>query len=165
MFQFQADCLLKALMYSEIGGKSTVQYPAQGFFFFFLFLGASPHCSDPSSLLGKWEDPKRRSKREELFESSVIQKRPFNVRSWGAEGRKCRWHRSKLLKQLSFRKGRRRKVSVFFNIYYFWERTTAQKRSQEKDRENSKVTARFGEFMASCGPCCCGATLPGNTYY
>lgn len=82
--------------------------------FFWEPVGAIPHCSGPSSLLGKWEDPKRRSKREELFESSVIQKRPFNVRTWGAEGRKCRWHRSKLLKQLSFRKGRKRKVSDSF---------------------------------------------------
>lgn len=37
-------------------------------------------------LLGKWEDPKKASQKGELFESSVIQKRPFNVRTWGSPG-------------------------------------------------------------------------------
>lgn len=37
-------------------------------------------------LLGKWEDPKKASQKGELFESSVIQKRPFNVRAWGSAG-------------------------------------------------------------------------------
>lgn len=36
-------------------------------------------------LLGKWEDPKSSSQKGELFQGSVIQKRPFNARSWGAE--------------------------------------------------------------------------------
>lgn len=47
-----------------------------------------------------WEvgGPEKASQKGELFESSVIQKRPFNVRTWGSR-RKCRWHRSKLLKQ------------------------------------------------------------------
>jgi len=36
-------------------------------------------------LLRKWEDPKSSSQKGELFQDSVIQKRPFNARSWGAE--------------------------------------------------------------------------------
>ena len=34
-----------------------------------------------------WEvgGPEKASQKGELFESSVIQKRPFNVRTWGAE--------------------------------------------------------------------------------
>lgn len=74
--------------------RSAVQHPALGVWEPVPIVQIPP----PSWEVG---GPEKASQKGELFESSVIQKRPFNVRTRGAR-RKCRRHRSKLLKQSGF---------------------------------------------------------------
>lgn len=75
--------------------------------------------------------PEKESQKGELFESSVIQKRPFNVRTWGS-GAKCRRHRSKLLKRRDFSEGREVEIRFLWLLLGAEGRTKAQKRDREK---------------------------------
>lgn len=64
--------------WASVAGETAAQYSVLGFW------EPVPIVQIPPPA---WEvgGPEKASQKGELFESSVIQKRPFNVRTWGAE--------------------------------------------------------------------------------
>lgn len=107
-------------------------------------LGASPYCSDPSSCLGSGRTRKGVAKGRIVWELSHP-KTAFQCEKLGSR-RKCRWHRSKLLKQRGFRGKREVKTCCFF-----WGlKLTAEERQREdrllKKRGVSTKYSTLGKF-------------------
>lgn len=137
-----------------------MQYPAQGFFFFW---EPVPIVQIPPPCLGSGRTRKGVPKREELFENSVIQKRPFNARTWGAEGRKCRWHRSKLLKLWKEKSWRKKGAkSLFYFLYLFLKcfKREHQRRSEEEGSAKLQL-----DLVSLCLHALRAAAAPADIYY
>lgn len=88
--------------------------------------------------------PEKASQRGELFESSVIQKRPFNVRTWGAEenvgGIAVNYQSSEALE------GKEKEKLLFF-----WDYSSPRRRDEEKiGRVKRGVSSRLSSLGKLC---------------
>lgn len=123
-------------------GETAAQDPALG------FLEPVPIVQIPPPA---WEvgGPEKASQKGELFESSVIQKRPFNVRTWGAEENVGGIAVNYLKQRGSQRRGKRREKCCFLGLNL---RRREAKRSSvvlKRGVSEHRGLGKFDPFMRS----------------
>lgn len=122
----------------EENGSKLLTVPSSG------ILGASPFCSDPSSSLGSGRTQKGFAKGRIVWELSHP-KTAFQCEKLRSR-RKCRWHRSKLLKQRGFRgRNQKRKQSL------------EEKKRGERKSVRRRASLWWVELLRTSR--CCGALL------